>query len=111
MNAVCRLMAYNDVGLYGFEEIIHFIMTAFNIRASAIRNYVTFGNPWSPDVGSSVTGNPEVVHIMPVQVEVAFMERRIFQIHVIVARQGKYQRILFGCKNIIQNLVFLLKNP
>jgi len=104
-------MGDDKIGLDGLEEIVHFVAAAFEGQVSLIADDVALRNARRPDIRPSVSGDLQVFHGVPVQMQVAFMQGGVLQVHVVIAGQGEYLRFGLDGENVLQNLVFLLQNP
>ena len=72
---------------------------------------VSFGDARGPYIGAAVSRDLQFFNLMPSQVEVPFVQRGVFEVHVIVTRKGVYCRGRFQGNNIFKDLVFLLHHP
>jgi len=83
VDAVGGLMGYDHIGINGLEESNHLISFTPGAAVVLIIHHIPFRNAGCPD---SIPGNFQPLDIVPVEVQVPFVQRSVFQVHVVVSR-------------------------
>ena len=111
MNAVGGLVGHDDVGLHRLEKAVHLVVLFIHPDSRPVLDDVALGDPGRPDVRPAVARDPQLVELVPVEVEVLLMERGVLEVHVVVAGKAEDAGVLLQGDDVLQDLVFLLHDP
>ena len=111
MNAVGGLVGHDDVRLDRLEEAVHLVVLFIHPDPRPVLHDVAFRDPGRPDVRPAVARDPELVELIPVEVEVLLVEGGVLEVHVVVAGEAEDAGVLLQGDDVFQDLVFLLHDP
>ncbi len=111
MNAVGGLVGHDDVRLYCLEKGVHLVVFFIHTDSRPVLHDVALGDPGGPDVSTPVARDPQLIKLVPVEMEILFVQGGIFEVHVVVAGKAEDAGILFQGDDAFQDLVFLLHDP
>ena len=111
MNAVGRLVGHDDVRLHRLEEAVHLVVLFIHPEPRLVLHDIALRDSGRPDICPAVACDPELVELVPVEVEVLFVQGGVLEVHVVVARETEDTGVLLQRDDVLQDLVFLLHDP